>query len=62
MNWLQPDLSSFVGFFAKDYNIGVNQPGNEPSWFKESLAEPVPCRIFYVGFPPANGVALGQQP
>lgn len=62
MNRLQPDLSSFVGFFDKDYQISVNQPGTEPSWFKETLAEPVPCRIFYVGFPPVNGTALGQRP
>lgn len=62
MNRLQPDLSSFVGFFDKDYQIGVNQPGNEPSWFKESLAEPEPCRIFFVGFPPGQGPLAGQQP
>jgi uncharacterized membrane protein YeaQ/YmgE (transglycosylase-associated protein family) len=62
MKRLHPDLSSFVGFFDKDYSIGVNRPGDEPSWFKESLAEPVPCRIFFVGFPPANGFVVRQQP
>lgn len=62
MKRLHPDLSSFVGFFDKDYQIGVNRPGDEPSWFKESLAEPVPCRIFFVGFPPGPGPVVGQQP
>jgi len=55
-------LSSFVGFFDKDYTIGVNQPSTEPSWFKETLAQPVPCRVFFVGVPPLNGMALGQRP
>lgn len=49
---LHPNLSSFVGFFDKEYSIGINRPGTEPSWFKGSLADSVPCRIFYVGFPP----------
>ena len=59
---LHPDLSSFVDFFDKDYNIGVNRPGTEPSWFKESLADKIPCRIFYVGVPPAFGAAVAPPP
>ncbi|MEM9591299.1 MAG: hypothetical protein AAF967_08175 [Pseudomonadota bacterium] len=55
---VHPDLSHFVDFFDKDYQIGVNRPGTEPSWFKESLAEKVACRVFYVGFPPILGAAV----
>ena len=62
MNMLQPDLSFFVGFFDKDYNIGVNRPGEEPTWFKQVFGETEPCRVFFVGFPPAAGVAPSVSP
>lgn len=55
MNMLTPDLSSFVGFFDKEYSIGVYRPGDEPTWFKEAFGEPEACRVFYLEFPPLLG-------
>ena len=62
MNMLKPDLSSFVGFFDKEYSIGVNFMNQEISWFKQTFGEPEPCRVFFVGFPPGQGPSAPLNP